>query len=615
MSGSRLDSDAAVIEKFGVRPDQIVDLLALMGDSVDNIPGVDKCGPKTAAKWLAEYGTLDGVIAQRRRDRRQDRREPARRAAAAAAQPHAGRRSRPTCALDRAPTDLALRERDVDDAARAVRALRLQAGAARTRRRAARRSTTTRQPGRRAQHRRRLRARRRRRPKASDPALAAQGEYEAILTPEQLDAWLARLRDADEFAFDTETDSLDPMQAQPGRPELRGRTGHGRLPAARRTTIPARRRSSTAREVLAALRAAVRGRRQEEARPARQVRPARAAPPRHRGARLRRRHHAGKLRAQRRPPRATTWIRWPSATSATTPSSTRTSPARARSRSPFSQVALDDATRYAAEDADVTLRLHRALSPKLAAEPALERVYREIEMPLVPVLERDRGQRRDDRRRRTAPAVGRPRPAHARRAAEGHRDWPAARFNLDSPKQLGQLLFDELKLPALVKTPTGAAVDQRGSAGGDRRPARTAARDPRVPRPGQAAQHLHRQAAGDGQPATPAACTPATTRPARRPAGWRRAIRTCRTSRSAPTTAAASARRSSRRRGASIVACDYSQIELRIMAHLSEDAGLLRAFESRRRHPSRDRGRSVRQGAGRGRAATSAAPPRRSTSA
>ena len=62
MSGSVLD-DAGVMAKFGVRPDQIVDYLALMGDTVDNIPGVDKCGPKTAAKWLAEYGTLDAVIA------------------------------------------------------------------------------------------------------------------------------------------------------------------------------------------------------------------------------------------------------------------------------------------------------------------------------------------------------------------------------------------------------------------------------------------------------------------------------------------------------------------------------------------------------------------------
>ncbi|WP_038054038.1 5'-3' exonuclease, partial [Thermomonas fusca] len=63
MSGSRMDSDAAVIDKFGVRADQIVDLLALMGDAIDNVPGVEKCGPKTAAKWLAEYGSLDGVIA------------------------------------------------------------------------------------------------------------------------------------------------------------------------------------------------------------------------------------------------------------------------------------------------------------------------------------------------------------------------------------------------------------------------------------------------------------------------------------------------------------------------------------------------------------------------
>ena len=63
MSGSRMDSDEAVMEKYGVRPDQIIDLLALMGDSVDNVPGVEKCGPKTAAKWLGLYDSLDGVIA------------------------------------------------------------------------------------------------------------------------------------------------------------------------------------------------------------------------------------------------------------------------------------------------------------------------------------------------------------------------------------------------------------------------------------------------------------------------------------------------------------------------------------------------------------------------
>ncbi|MES2311003.1 MAG: 5'-3' exonuclease H3TH domain-containing protein, partial [Pseudomonadota bacterium] len=62
MSNTVMDSDG-VMEKFGVRPEQIIDFLALTGDTVDNVPGVPKCGPKTAAKWLAEYSTLDGVIA------------------------------------------------------------------------------------------------------------------------------------------------------------------------------------------------------------------------------------------------------------------------------------------------------------------------------------------------------------------------------------------------------------------------------------------------------------------------------------------------------------------------------------------------------------------------
>src|SRR3546814_11105414 len=63
MSGSKLDSDTAVVDKFGVPPARIVDLLALMGDAIDNVIGIEKVGPKTAAKWLNEHGDLDGVIA------------------------------------------------------------------------------------------------------------------------------------------------------------------------------------------------------------------------------------------------------------------------------------------------------------------------------------------------------------------------------------------------------------------------------------------------------------------------------------------------------------------------------------------------------------------------
>ena len=79
MSNETLD-EAGVLAKFGVRADQVLDLLTLTGDAVDNVPGVPKVGPKTAAKWLAQYGTLDNVIAHAERNRRRRRREPAQRA-------------------------------------------------------------------------------------------------------------------------------------------------------------------------------------------------------------------------------------------------------------------------------------------------------------------------------------------------------------------------------------------------------------------------------------------------------------------------------------------------------------------------------------------------------
>src|SRR5690606_25114982 len=120
----------------------------------------------------------------------------------------------------------------------------------------------------------------------------------------------------------------------------------------------------------------------------------------------------------------------------------------------FNQVAVDDAVNYAAEDADITLRLHRVLSAKLAAEPALQKVYREIEMPLVPVLERIEANGvlvdADELRRQSADLGKRMLEAQQKATVLAGRT-----FNLDSPKQVCALLFDELKLPALVKTPKG----------------------------------------------------------------------------------------------------------------------------------------------------------------
>ncbi|NUO78282.1 MAG: DNA polymerase I, partial [Lysobacter sp.] len=113
MTGSRMDSDDSVIAKFGVRANQVIDLLSLMGDSVDNIPGVEKCGPKTAAKWLAEYDTLDGVIAHA--DQIKGKIGDNLRAALARLPLNRQLATIKTdVALDKGPADLALRERHAD---------------------------------------------------------------------------------------------------------------------------------------------------------------------------------------------------------------------------------------------------------------------------------------------------------------------------------------------------------------------------------------------------------------------------------------------------------------------------------------------------------------------
>src|SRR5690606_1855156 len=210
MSGTRMDSDEAVAAKFGVRADQIVDLLALMGDTVDNVVGVTKCGPKTAAKWLAAYDTLDGVIA-----------------AAPGIKGKIGDNLREALErlplnrelvtiktdveLDGGPETLALRERDADTL-RALftryamnQALReLDGGAAA----APAAGTRAGKPARAASF-----VTAPLREGAPYPALSAPGAYEMVTAQAQLDDWIARLEAADGFAVDTETDSLDAMRA------------------------------------------------------------------------------------------------------------------------------------------------------------------------------------------------------------------------------------------------------------------------------------------------------------------------------------------------------------------------------------------------------------------
>jgi DNA polymerase I len=574
MSGSRLDSDAAVIEKFGVRADQIIDYLALMGDAVDNIPGVPKCGPKTAAKWLAEFDTLDGVIANA--DKIGGKIGESLRDALSRLPLNRDLTTIKTdVALDQAISDLKLRDRHVDQLRELYarygfkQALKeLEGGAIDAS------SVAEKEPGR-ARGTGRV---------ASvtpddapvDPALGVAGEYSAVTEPAQLDALVARLQQAHEFAFDTETDSLDPMQAnlvglsfctEPGH-AVYVPVGHdypGAPPQLDRSTV------------LTALA------------------PVFADP----GKRKLGQHGKYDLHVLRRhgvdvqgyadDTMLESFVLNSGSNRHDMDSLAKrflgydtikyeAVAGKGAKQILFSQVAVDDATRYAAEDADVTLRLHRVIAPKLAVEPGLESVYRNIEMPLVPVLARieANGVMIDgDELRRQSADLSKRMLAAQQKATE----LAGRTFNLDSPKQLQALLFDELKLPVLVKTPTGqpstneealeAIADQhelprvileyRGLA-----KLRSTYTDklPEMVNPDTGRVHTSYHQAGAATGRLSSTDPNLQNIPIRTDDGRR-----IRKAFVAPA-------------GRKLVACDYSQIELRIMAHLSQDPGLVRAFES-----------------------------------
>ena len=562
MTGSVLD-DAGVMEKFGVRPDQVIDLLALMGDTVDNVPGVDKCGPKTAAKWLGEYGTLEAVIASADKIGGKIG-ENLRAALDRLPLSQQLVTIKTDVPLGQAPSDLTLRPRDVEALRElytrcgfgsALRELDGGAGApARGARPAAPAAAVE---------------------DAPDAALSAPGDYECVLDAAALQAWVARLQAADLVSFDTETDSLDPMRAnlvglsfcvEPGK-ACYIPVGHD-YPGA-----PAQLDRSA---VLEALRPVL-----EDA-----ARPKLGQHGKYDLHILRR--HGVEVRGYAEDTMLESFVfnaggqRHDMDTLAQkylgyTTIKYEQVAGKGAKQILFSQVALDDATKYAAEDADITLRLHRVLSAKLAAEPTLQAVYRDIEMPLVPVLTRMEatGVLIDvaELRRQSADLSQRMMAAQQR----AH-ELAGRAFNLDSPKQLGQLLFEELKLPALVKTPTGAPstneealeaiadqhelprliLDYRGLA-----KLRNTYTDklPEMVNPDTGRVHTSYHQAGAATGRLSSNDPNLQNIPIRTEDGRR-----IRTAFIAP-------------EGRRIVACDYSQIELRIMAHLSGDPGLVRAFE------------------------------------
>jgi DNA polymerase I len=545
MTDQVLDEDG-VVQKFGVRPDQIVDWLALVGDTSDNIPGVPRVGPKTATKWLSTYHDLDTLVT---------RAEEITGKVGESLREHLDQ-----LALSRElatiRTDVTL-ETGLDE---------LRAG----------------EPDyaalRRLYGRLELVSLLRRLPENGAPdtpaAEARVRDYETVLDEATLERWLQRIEAAALSALDTETTSLDYMQAELVGLSLAVTPGEAcYIPVAHR--YPGAPDQLDRDHVLARLKPWL------EDDSAAKV-----------GHHLKYdahvlAHYGIELRGQRFDTMLESYVLNSVATRHDMDSvaarylgvqtiSYESIAGKGAKQIGFDQVALEEAAPYAAEDADVTLQLHAALWPKLEAEGRLAEVYREIEQPLVPVL---------TRMEHLGVLVDRKRlQKHSHELALSMAEvqkqaWDAAggEFNLGSPKQLQEILFERQGLPVLRKTPKGQPstaedvlselaeayelprliMEYRGLS---KLKSTYTDRLPEMINPGTGRIHTsyHQAVTATGRLSSSdpnLQNIPIRTREGRR---IRQAF-------VAP-------------EGMRLIAADYSQIELRIMAHLSGDEALLTAF-------------------------------------
>jgi DNA polymerase-1 len=545
MTDTRLD-EAGVEAKFGVRPDQIIDFLALTGDTVDNIPGVPKCGPKTAAKWLREFGSLDAVIAR-----------------ADEVKGKIGDNLRASLELLPLSRQLTTIKTDVD-LDLGIDDLRPAEADVETLRTHYERLES-----------RRLLASLGEGDAADPPDAGPAAEYETIAEPGQLRRWIERLEAAEVFAFDTETTSLDYMQArivgvsfavEPGRAAY--------VPLAH--AYPGAPDQLDRDTVLEALRPLL-----EDPRPRKlgqNLKYDMSVLANH-GIALRGiafdtmlesyvlnagggRHDMDSL-AERHLGRKTIHF--------------EDIAGKGAKQLTFDQVPIEQAAPYAAEDADVTLQLHQALWPQLARSAGLKRVFEGIELPLVSVLSRmERTGVRIDRdmlARQSGELATRMHELEQQAYAIAGRQ-----FNMGSPKQIGQIFFEELALPVIAKTPKGApstaeSVLQELADQGHELPA-----------------VILRHRALSKLRSTYTEKLPELVNPdtGRIHTSYHQAVAaTGRLSSSDPNLQNIPIRSDEGRRirqafvpqaGWRMLAADYSQIELRIMAHLSGDRGLLDAF-------------------------------------
>ncbi len=562
-SGEReILDEAGVKKKFGVEPERMVDYLTLIGDSVDNVPGVAKVGPKTAVKWLAQYGSLDNVVSHANEiggvvgeNLRQ----------ALEWLPKARELLTIKCDVELPVSvpDLAPQARDTAKLAELFRRFGFKSWL-----REVEGTPGDTEPA--------------PRPAGADAPADARAptrqpapgrNYEMILTVQQLESWLAKIEQTNLVAVDTETTSLDPFKAELVGVSFCLEPGHAAY-------VPLAHRYAGAPQQLERDAALARLKPWLED-------PRRAKLGQHakydmhvlanHGIRLsgvahdtllesyvlesHRSHDMDSL-AERHLGLKT--ITYDEVTG------------KGASRIGFEQVALERATEYAAEDADVTLQLHHALQPQIEADAKLSRVYRELEMPLVEVLftmERNGVLLDIDLLRQLSREFG---AKMTETEAKAH-EQAGQPFNLNSPKQIQELLFDKHKLPVVKKTPSGAPSTDEDVLG-------ELALDHPLPKLILEYRGLAKLKSTytDKLPEMMNAAT------GRVHTNYGQAVAvTGRLASNEPNLQNIPIRTAEGRRireafiappGSQIVSADYSQIELRIMAHISRDASLLQAF-------------------------------------
>ena len=570
---------AGVLERFGVPPERIVEYLALIGDTSDNIPGVPGVGPKTAVKWLTEFGSLDNLVACCA-DIKGKAGENLR--AALGTLPMARQLATIKCdvALEFRPAGLT---RQAPDTARLrelfheqefktwlaeLGGVNVQTPVKGKDAAPAMDSGNAENSGAAILHAQEQ--------LFSTTPTVSHNNYQAIFSDAELDAWIVRLEKAELYAVDTETTSLDVMSAEIVGVSFTDRGGEGAyLPLAHEyPDAPFQlNREATLQKLKPLL---------EDPRP-RKV-----------GQNLKYdlgvlANHGITLAGIAHDTMLESYILDSTASRHDMDSLAlkylghktikyEDVAGKGKGQINFREVPVEQAVQYAAEDADITLRLHEHMWPRLNETPALVKLYLEIELPLVPVLARiERNGVKID-----AAMLRKQSTELAKRMLEleGEAHTLAGQaFNLASPMQIQEILFGKLQLPVLKKTPKGqpstaeevltelaldyplprVLLEHRGIA---KLKSTYADKLPEMihPKTGRVHTSYHQAVAATGRLSSSdpnLQNIPVRTHEGRR---IRQAF--------VPEA------------GYKMVSADYSQIELRIMAHLSQDDGLLKAFAS-----------------------------------